>query len=320
MSPAGRYFAGVGCVLGYIAIASSQSVALNSWLASENVYLVAGLSFGLVESLFIAITLGRSGTAAYRFVREHRARIVALNVAATFNWLFYFLAVKYLPPAVAVTLTQGIGPLSMTAYNLVRGWPVSRVTRICHAVILVVAALMCWYVVDHRLTTGSHSRAVLAVAIGIGIVCSISITATVILSGALAQAKVPASAVLSIRFPLLIVTCLAVLPTQRGMHLSAGLIAIVAAVALLGVASAAYLLQRGVELAPALAVSTCLALSPVVVFAIGGLRSHSGANLTVLALIGVIVAVSTTSILYDGSRLRSAGSAPADLLARAIKT
>jgi len=44
------------------------------------------------------------------------------------------------------------------------------------------------------------------------------------------------------------------------------------AVGLIGIATAAYLLQRGVELAPRLTVSTCLALSPLVVFAIGALR------------------------------------------------
>jgi len=210
---------------------------------------------------------------------------------------------KYLLPAVAVTLTQGVGPLSMTAHKMYRGQPVTRVTRTCHGVILVAAALMCAYVVEHRITTGEHDRIVLLLAILAAVVCSISITATLILSRTFADAKVPATRVLSVRFPLLIVTCLLVLPTQHDVRLSGHVLAIVVAVALLGIATAAYFLQRGVELAPPLAVSTCLALSPIVVFAIDAVRSNTQVNLAVLWLISVIVVVSTASIVYDGTRL-----------------
>lgn len=216
MTGTGRYFAGVACVLAYIAIASLQSVALNVWLASANVYLVAGLSFVVVTACYTLVGLSTVGVAAYQIVFSRRGVLLAVNVTSVFNWLFYFLAVKYLEPAVAVTLTQGIGPLSMTAYNLVRRKPVSRVTLACHGVILVAAALMCWYVVRGGLATGPHSRDELVMAT----------------------------------------------------------VAIILAIGLVGVTTAAYFLQRGIELAPPLAVSTCLALSPVVVFGIG--RAASG--------------------------------------------
>jgi len=81
-------------------------------------------------------------------------------------------------------------------------------------------------------------------------------------------------------------------------------LAIVAAVGLVGVGGGAYLLQRGVELAPPLAVSTCLAVSPVVVFAIGIFDSAAGSDPTIFALVSLIVAVSLTAIVYDGNRLR----------------
>ncbi|MDQ3157588.1 MAG: DMT family transporter [Actinomycetota bacterium] len=291
-------------MLVYIVIASAQSVALNRWLSTTNVYLVVGLSFIVVVGLFGTVGLRTARVEAYRFVLTHRRLLVALNVAAVFNWLFYFLAVKYLPPAVAVTLTQGIGPLSMTAYSIYRGREVSRVTRACHGVIFVAAALMCGYVVQHRITTDSHSRATLVLAIGAAVICSVSITATIALSKTFAEAKVPASVVLSVRFPLLILTCLAVLPTQNDVHVDARIIGIVFGIALIGIATSSYFLQRGVELAPPLAVSTCLALSPMVVFAIDWLKSDSTANPVLFALIVGIVVVSAGSIVYDGTRLR----------------
>lgn len=307
MDDARRYFAGIALVLGYITIASLQSVALNAWLASVNVYLLAGLSFLIVTVFFAGLSLRRYGTGPYRSVLGQPGLVLALNVTAIFNWLFYFLAVKYLLPAVAVTLTQGVGPLSMTAYSLIRREPVSRVTRACHAVILVAAALMCFYVVDDRITNGAYGRGVLLAAIAIAVVCSVSITATVRLSKSLAVAGIPASVVLSVRFPMLVVACLAVLPTQQGIRLSGSTIVLVFGVALVGIATSAYLLQRGIELAPPLAVSTCLALSPVVVFAIGAVRPGSTVSLLVFALIAGIVLASLASIGYDGTRLRRPG-------------
>ena len=305
MSEARQYFVGISFVLGYIAIASLQSVALNVWLASADVYLVAGLSFLIVVACFVIVSLRTAGTNPYRFVFSRPGLVFALNITAVFNWLFYFLAVKYLVPAVAVTLTQGIGPLSMTTYYLLRREPVSYVTRVCHSVILVTATVMCLYVVDRRITNGPYDRPVLALAIGIAVLCSFSITATLTLSKTFAQEGIPASVVLSIRFPLLVVICFVVLPTQSSLRLSGGIIALVFGVALIGIATAAYLLQRGIEMAPRLAVSTCLALSPLVVFAIGAFRATASDNRVVLALIASIVLVSLISIIYDGNQLRT---------------
>jgi drug/metabolite transporter (DMT)-like permease len=227
------------------------------------------------------------------------------------NWLFYFLAVKYLPPAVAVTLTQGIGPVSMTALSVIRRRPVSLVTRACHTVTLAMATATCVYVIQHRVTNGPYDRGELAVAVAIAVICSISLTATLALSKTFAEAKIPASVVLSIRFPLLILTCLAILPTQEGVALTPRILGIVGAIALIGVATGAYLLQRGVELAPPLAVSTCLALSPLVVFTIDAVRSGTSINAVIFTLISTIVVVSVISIGYDGLRIRSAAVAAA---------
>ncbi|MDS1269616.1 DMT family transporter [Lipingzhangella sp. LS1_29] len=312
MSKATLYFLGVACVGGYILLASSQSVALNTWLATTNVFLVVGLSFSIVTVCFVVISLALTGFGPYRAVFRRPGLVVGLNVTSVFNWLFYFLAVKYLEPAVAVTLTQGIGPLSMTAYCLVRGFPVSRVTRSCHGVILVVASVMCVYVVSEQVTHGPYGRPELAMAVAIGIVCSISITATVLLSKAFAEENVPSSFVLSVRFPLLVATCMAVLPTQSDVTLDTRSILIVLAVALLGIATATYLLQRGIEMAPSLAVSTCLALSPIVVFVIDVLRPGFTPDPAVFGIIALIVVVSLVSIIYDGLRLRADRTGPVD--------
>ncbi len=302
-----HYFAGVACAFGYIVIASLQSVALNEWLATANVYLVVGIGFTVVTVCFVTVGLVTGGLGAYRTLIRRPGVLLALNVTSVFNWLFYFLAVKYLDPAVAVTLTQGLGPLSMTAYNLARRQHVSSVTLACQSAILAAACLMCTYVLVNGLTPGPYDRVEIAMGIGIGVVCSLSITATLVLSKSFADSAVPASVLLSARFPLLIMTCAAILPTQATVEFSGRTIAIAVGVGLIGISVATYLLQRGVELAPRLAVSLCLSLAPLVVFAIDAVRHFSVSDLTVFVLILVVVLASMISIVHDGRRI---GSAP----------
>ncbi|MFT4042932.1 MAG: DMT family transporter [Gordonia sp. (in: high G+C Gram-positive bacteria)] len=306
MTDTRRYYVGVACVVLYIVIASSQSVALNYWLAEVDVYLVVGSSFAIVAILFLIVALATGSKRWYRFVATHLATVIGLNVAAVFNWLFYFLAVKYLPPALAVTLTQGIGAVSMSAWNLWRGIPVSRVSRLCHAVVLACASVMCVDAVWSASPGEGYSRWATVAAILIAILCSVSITATVLLSKTFASRAVPASVVLSVRFPLLIITCGAVLPFRNDVHLDRTAAVLILAVALVGISSAAYVLQRGVELAPPIAVSTCLALSPLAVFVISAITSPAPFDGALLALILTIVAVSAVSVIHDGRRLSRA--------------
>jgi drug/metabolite transporter (DMT)-like permease len=230
---------------------------------------------------------------------------LALAVSGTFNWLCYFLAIKYLSPAVTVTLAQGICPLSMTAWKLWLREPVSRVTRRCQAVILAAAVAIWAHVLEHRISNAHYGRTAIAGAIFIAIVCSISIsiTATLRLSRTYAEAHVPASVVLSMRFPLLIGVCLLALPTQRHVRLDERVAAVAVVIGLICVTGGAYPLQRGVELAPALAVSTCLAISPIVVYLAAALTSAVGDDAAVFLPISVIVTVSLVSISYGGRQL-----------------
>jgi drug/metabolite transporter (DMT)-like permease len=168
----------------------------------------------------------------------------------------------------------------------------------------MAATAMCVYVVMANSAADSFSRPVLVMAIFIAALCSVSITATVILSKTFAANKVPASVVLSIRFPLLIITCLTAVPFQQNIHVDGRTVALIFGVALVGIGASAYFLQRGVELAPAVAVSTCLALSPLVVFGIAAFRTSVDVDPVLLALIMVIVSVSLSSIIYDGRLIR----------------
>ncbi|WP_423392354.1 hypothetical protein [Burkholderia sp. LMG 21824] len=297
-----HYWVGVVFTVLYILIASAQSVALNAWLHSVNVFLVVGLSFSIVTVVFSIVGVARQRY-AYADLLSRWRFLCALNLVSVTNWLLYFFAVKYLEPSVAVTLTQGVGPVSMTLYMLLQRKRVTATTRVCHGIILVAAAGMCAYVLAYRDVYSPYSRFETLMGMGLAVACSISITATVLISKRFAAHQVPAAALLSLRFPLLVVVCAAALPLQHDLRMTADIFATILLVALVGVCGSTYCLQKGIEFAPSLAVSTVLALSPLAVFLIQLSNARAPFSLPIFALIVTIVIVSIISIVYDARRI-----------------
>ena len=314
-----NYWLGVGLAALYILIASAQSVALNTWLYGVNVFLVVGLCFTIATVVFglIGVIWQRS---AYKVILKQWRPLFALNLVTLGNWLLYFFAVKFLEPSVAVTLTQGAGPVSMTLFTLLNREPVSWVTRICHGIICAAAVAMCIYVVLYRGDHTPYSRADTLLGIVLATACGVSITATLILSKRFAIGKVPAVTVLSVRFPLLILVCLMVLSVQQDIELTQNTFLITLLIALIGICASTYFLQKGVELAPPIAISTMLALSPLVVFAMQFSQGRAPFSLPILSFIMIITLVSIISILYEAQQIAGGGVANLTLASRRTQT
>lgn len=289
---------GVLCIFGYVVIASCQSVALNIWLHNTNVFLVVGLSFSIVTSLFLMISLIWQRPSLH-LIWQSKELIVGLNIFSLFNWLLYFLAVKYLEPAVAVTLTQGLGPASMTFYYLYKRQPITRTTAICHSFIVIIATALCVYSLTIRAKFSNYSLMELAFGFLCALLCSLSITSTIIVLKRLANKSIATSSILASRFPLLIVVCLSALLPYDHIDISVDIVAMILAIALIGVAMSVYLMQKGVEFAPPIVVSTSLGLSPFVVFSLQLFHPNAPFSPVILCLIGLIVVFSMVSIFAE---------------------
>ncbi|WP_240987354.1 hypothetical protein [Erwinia piriflorinigrans] len=74
-------------------------------------------------------------------------------------------------------------------------------------------------------------------------------------------------------------------------------------IALIGVSASLYFLQKGIELATPLAVSTVLALSPLAVFIIQLFNSQTSFSLMLFVTIMIIVSVSIISIIYNAGQI-----------------
>lgn len=114
--------------------------------------------------------------------------------------------------------------------------------------------------------------------------------------------EIPASVLLSVRFPLLIIICSIVLPFQNNIVINRNTLLIILYVSLIGVSTSLYFLQKGIELATPLTVSTVLALSPMTVFSIQLINNHMQFNSFIFIIIALITIVSMVSIGYDSKK------------------
>ncbi|EFP97959.1 DMT family transporter [Vibrio caribbeanicus] len=298
-----RYFVGVLLVLLYVAIASTQSVVLNIWLVSTNVFVMVAISFTIATAVFSVITLFKQPQ-SFRLLLTDWRMVIAFNVVTLCNWLFYFLSVKYLEPSVAVTITQGFGPVVMTAWLLFRREKVSTITQTCHLITLFAVITMCIYVFVSRSAYSLYDHSQMFLGLVFAFLCCISITATVVISKKFATAQIPATTMLSVRFPLLIVVASSFIPFQQALTFQQEDMFAILVVSLVGVCTSIYVLQKGIEKTSSLAVSTSLAISPLVVLGIQSALTDYPFSSILVGLVSLIVAVSIVSVLYEGNVIK----------------
>ena len=303
MTKRSLYWAGVILTFLYILIGSAQSVVLNIWLHGENIYFVVGSCF-----LIVTIVFGVAGVfkqaKIYKIIAKKWRSVVFLNLFSVSNWLLYFFSVKYLEPSVAITLIQGIGPVSMSAYTLLRGGHISRATKICHIGIFFMVIVMCVYVIIFRRDYNSQDIESVLLGVFMSIICGISITATILLSKKFASDGVPPSILLSVRFPVLILICSVIAPLQGELVITKEIVVNIVIISLFGVCGSTWCLQKGIELAPSLAVSTVLALSPLTVVALQVFNKNIPVSFIIMGIIFSITVFSVFSIFYEDSLLK----------------
>ena len=281
-------------IIGNIVIASMQSVFLGQWLRSFNVYLVVGISFTIVMLLYVMISLAK-GVNYISVIGGMKKNILFLNVVSAGNWMFYFLAIKYLNPASVVTITQCMPAVLTSLFMLLARKPLSKVTLFFHGMMLLCICLLLKGILYSPETQGSH--AILGAAIAL--MCAVTVALTIGLSKSFSNQGLPSYAVLSLRFPLLIAISWCMAPVTLLKAITPGQIGIIVTIAIIGLALTNFLLQKGIELSNPLIVSTTLSTSPFVVLIFDKIYRHDYVINEQVYLITSIVIFSLLCVYAD---------------------
>ncbi|AYQ91519.1 MAG: hypothetical protein V4793_13695 [Paraburkholderia tropica] len=289
-------------ILGNILIASLQSVFLSHWLKGVNLYFVVATSFTIVMTLYICLTLG-FGRPHWSTLLHMKRQILLLNLVSAGNWIFYFLAIRFLNPAAVVTLTQCLPPVLITAYSLVARKAVLRSTVVFHLLILACVIMLLTNIVEAP--PGHDEDAMLGGAVSI--LCAITVSMTIGVSKQFANKGLPGFVVLSTRFPLLVVLAWIMTPPAVVATATPVMLLIIATIAIVGLAMANFCLQKGIELSNPMVVSTTLSISPFVVLVFDRISNHDATVNTQALLIATIVVLSLGCIYanYRHARLRA---------------
>ncbi|PQV52621.1 hypothetical protein [Paraburkholderia sp. BL21I4N1] len=302
-------------ILGNIIVASFQSVFLSHWLKGVNVYFVMAMSFTLVMTLYSTLTLmlGRKHLAT---LTGMKADILALNLVSAGNWIFYFFAIKYLNAAAVVTLTQCLPPVLITLYALASRKVVLKSTLIFHGLILLCTILLLRDIL--QTPVGREGNAVLGSAISV--LCAITVSVTIGVSKVFANKGLPGYVVLSTRFPLLVMISWVMTPAGIFSTVTPAELAIIAAIALIGLAMTNFCLQKGIELSSPTVVSTTLSISPFVVLLFDRISKRDATITSQSLLIFTIVILSLGCVYFNFRRTRLDGRHAPGLAAMALKT
>ncbi|WP_285721403.1 MULTISPECIES: DMT family transporter [unclassified Pantoea] len=288
---------GVLFIIGNIIVASLQSVLLSSWLNGINVFLIVALSFSIVMSLYTSLFFAKGRRFVASLV-ELKREILIINFVSACNWIFYFFAIKFLNPSAVVTITQCMPAVFISFFMIARGKKPSSTTILFHSLILLCIV----FLVNSYISQSSSSGNNTILGVIISLLCAITVAMTISVSRVFSENKIPSYVVLSLRFPLLILISWSLVPRSSLLEISKEQVYIILFVALVGLALANYFLQKGVEFATPLIVSTTLTLSPAVVLFFDKIYRHNHTMDLRSWVVLLIVTLSLACIYFNARR------------------
>ena len=278
---------GLLCLLFFALSQGVRDALFGNVFQSVSFFSVAALAFGMSTFVFSGIAAARRPAEFGKLV-SHPVLFISLNVTTAIAWLGFFHGLTHLEPAVAATIYNGIGPITVLALAAFDSAKSARrpsaLESLCYLGIAAVLACLAIVTLSNRsgvsgADTTSQATALITVTIG-----GIMITVSHMIARRFNDLGVGSNAVMGTRF-LVTLAFAALIATfvETSAQLSSwSALLMLALTAFALITFPSFMLQLGIARASPLAVNVVRALGPVSVFAVqqfdGRLR-FSGATL-----------------------------------------
>ncbi len=278
---------GLLCLLFFALSQGVRDALFGNVFQSVSFFVVAALAFGMSTLIFTGIAAA-SNPAEFRKLSLHPLRFIFLNVATAIAWLGFFYGLTYLEPAVAATLYNGIGPITVLALAVFGGARTCRLPSapefLCYLGIASALVGLAFVTLTNRSGLQQADTTVQAIALIATVLGGVMITVSHLLARQFNDEGVGSIAVMGTRFfaTLVVAIVIVVFGKSSGPHPSWSALPILAVVAFALIAFPSFMLQLGIARASPLAVNVVRALGPVSVFAIqqfDGRLQFSGATM-----------------------------------------
>lgn len=264
----GAYINGVLSVLGFVLLANANAVFSGRLLQSLPPFTFLFWAFLGTYCFYTLREVSVHGRAAFALGKASWGTLVGINLTSAFNWIGYFVALKYLEPAIVAAIMCGFGPISVVVLErIVRKSALPAYCYVAAFGTIVGAGLLVW--ASFAGLTGITQAVTSDVAIGVGAALAggVSQALTTIVIKQLGDSGWKASRIMVHRFYLLIVLTAAAAFYGPGFSVGASSqIGWLAFATTMGVIIPLWLLQRGILLSDPFTTSVLLALGPVLTY------------------------------------------------------
>lgn len=260
---------GVGYILLFNLLSGIQAVYLSGLLQKANLFATITITFSFVTIFFLGVSFfckNRENIQINTQARFYNAIIINLTTAG--SWLGFFVALKYIEPAVVSALANAIGPL-LTLFITVRIAKSDTFNRaeIFSAIgVLICMLLMIRSTINGTSALGNISKNHAIIGISMAFLCGLSMVLNTIYSKRLNNQGVKPHSIMTFRFILVILIGVYISGYKEIMFTLHEYWLTLLLVALLGNVLPLYILQVGISKVPPLVVSFTLVLAPLFYF------------------------------------------------------
>lgn len=260
---------GVGYILVFNLLSGMQAVYLSGLLQKANLFATITITFFFVSVFFLGVSFfykDKKNIPTAPVAKFYN--VLAINLTTAGSWLGFFVALKYIEPAVVSALANAIGPM-LTLFITVKIAKIDKFSRaeIFSAIgVFVCMLLMIRSTMNGTSALGNISRNHAIIGIGMAFLCGLSMVLNTIFSKRLNNQGVKAHSIMTFRFVLIVLVGVYIAGYDEIMVTLHQYWLTLLIVALFGNVLPLYILQVGISKVPPLVVSFTLVLAPLFYF------------------------------------------------------
>ncbi|KFX11624.1 hypothetical protein KP17_14910 [Pectobacterium parvum] len=256
---------GPAYILGYCILGAAIDVLLSGLLQSIDLFVLLFLTFTLTwlgfflaSVLFFPVRL-KTVIGSYQI-------IILLNISTLGSWLGLFIGLKWTEPSIMVAIIFGLSPIISVLIEIYNRNAIG-VKNIVISVLLafIVTLLMILAVKGQRFNPFDSD---MTFVLTLGLVCIITsacLTTGTYIAKSLSSKGFNAVNVQSFRFPLLILVCFAMLPSEHALpRIQSDFWMYLPVIVILGNILPLWMLQKGIEVTSALTTNIIINISPCI--------------------------------------------------------
>ncbi len=277
------------CIIFFMLISGFQATFLSDLLQNVNIYAALFISFSITIIFFLVIHVCSKKNKA--MIRRGGLDILYINLTTLGNWFSFFLAIKYLEPAIVASVANAVNPL-LTLFIVIY---ILKSERLCgKEYSLIAGIILCTLglaVVSYIGYSGVGDIELSHFFIGfiMSAICGISVVLHTVVSKRLDAKGIEPQQIMAIRFILLTIVAYFFVSHELIIESLSNYWQPILFITILGNIIGIYFLQLGIKMTSMLLVSYLHTAKPAIYFAMGMLSTHIHFSLVTLVLVSTTV-------------------------------